>query len=128
MGDAIMPEKRLLVCDDEAAVGRFVQNVAAPLGYDVRITTSGEELIRIYNDFRPTIILLDMVMPDMDGNEVIMWLANRGCTARLIIMTGYHPDYAGHAKILANYKGLGPVMTLDKPFGVEELALALDAA
>jgi CheY-like chemotaxis protein len=128
MRDALMPEKRLLVCDDEVAVWRFVQNVAAPLGYDVRITTSGEELIRIYNDFRPTIILLDMVMPDMDGNEVIMWLANRGCSARLIIMTGYHPDYAGHAKILANYKGLGPVMTMDKPFGVEELALALDAA
>lgn len=121
-----MPEKRLLVCDDEAAVGRFVHNVAAALGYEVRITTSGEELMRIYDDFQPTIILLDMVMPDVDGNEVIIWLANRGCTARLIIMTGYHPDYAGHAKILARYKGLGPVMTLDKPFGVEELASALD--
>ena len=123
-----MPEKRLLVCDDEAAVGRFVQNVAAPLGYEVRITTGGQELMQVYDDFRPTIILLDMVMPDVDGNEVIMWLANRGCTARLIIMTGYHPDYADHAKILASYKGLGPVMTLDKPFGVEELASALDAA
>jgi CheY-like chemotaxis protein len=123
-----MSEKRLLVCDDEAAVGRFVQNVAVALGYEVRITTSGDELMRVYNDFRPTIILLDMVMPDVDGNEVIMWLANQGCTARLIIMTGYHPDYASHAKILASYKGLGPVMTLDKPFGVEELALALDTA
>src|SRR5512134_750208 len=58
MGSVIMPEKRLLVCDDEAAVGRFVQNVAAPLGYDVRVTTSGEGLIKIYDDFRPTIILL----------------------------------------------------------------------
>jgi CheY-like chemotaxis protein len=128
MGNAIMPEKRLLVCDDEAAVGRFVQNVAAPLGYDVRVTTSGVGLTEIYDDFKPTIILLDMVMPDMDGNEVIMWLADRGCTARLIIMTGYHPDYASHAKVLARYKGLGPVMALDKPFGVEELASALDAA
>jgi DNA-binding response OmpR family regulator len=123
-----MPEKRLLVCDDETAVGRFVQNVAEPLGYDVRITTSGEELMQIYDAFKPTIILLDMVMPGVDGNEVIVWLADRGCTARLIIMTGYHPDYADHARILARYKGLGSALTLDKPFGIEELVAALGEA
>lgn len=122
-----MPEKRLLVCDDEPAVGRFVQNVVEPLGYDVRITTSGEELMRIYDDFQPSIILLDMVMPGADGNEVIMWLADRGCTARLIIMTGYHPDYAAHARVLARYKGLGSATTLDKPFGIEVLIAALGA-
>jgi DNA-binding response OmpR family regulator len=123
-----MPEKRLLVCDDETAVGRFVQNVAEPLGYDVRITTSGEELMQIYDAFKPTIVLLDMVMPGVDGNEVIVWLADRGCTARLIIMTGYHPDYADHARILARYKGLGSALTLDKPFGIEELVAALGEA
>ncbi len=122
-----MPEKRLLVCDDEPAVGRFVQNVVEPLGYDVRITTSGEELMRIYDDFQPSIILLDMVMPGADGNEVIMWLADRGCTARLIIMTGFHPDYAAHARVLARYKGLGSATTLDKPFGIEVLIAALGA-
>lgn len=122
-----MPEKerRLLVCDDETAVGRFVQNVLVPLGYDVRITTSGEELMQIYDGFQPTVIFLDMVMPGADGNEVIMWLADRGCTARLIIMTGYHPDYADHARVLARYKGLGSVTTLDKPFGIDELISAL---
>jgi DNA-binding response OmpR family regulator len=123
-----MSEERLLVCDDEIAVGRFVQNVAEPLGYDVRVTTSGEQLMEIYDEFKPTIILLDMVMPGLDGNEVIMWLANRGCTARLIIMTGYHPDYADHARILARYKGFGSAMTMDKPFGIEELVSALGAA
>jgi CheY-like chemotaxis protein len=126
--EEIMPEKRLLVCDDEIAVVRFVQNVAEPLGYDVRIATSGAELMRIYDTFRPTIILLDMIMPGIDGNEVIMWLADRGCTARLIIMTGYHPDYASHAKTLARYKGLGSAMTLDKPFGIGELVAVLNAA
>jgi CheY-like chemotaxis protein len=101
--------------------------VVEPLGYDVRITTSGEELIRIYDGFQPSIILLDMVMPGADGNEVIMWLADRGCTARLIIMTGFHPDYADHARVLARYKGLGSTTTLDKPFGIEELVSALEA-
>jgi DNA-binding response OmpR family regulator len=123
-----MSEKRLLVCDDEPAVGRFVENVAESLGYDLCITTSGEMLMEEYDGFRPTTILLDMVMPGVDGNEVIAWLAKRGCSARLIIMTGYHSDYADHAKILADYKGLGPAITVRKPFGITELRAALTAA
>jgi CheY-like chemotaxis protein len=120
-----MSERRLLICDDEPAVGRFVETVAASLGYDVRITTSGEQLVDVYDAFKPTTILLDMVMPGVDGNEVIAWLAKNGCAARLIIMTGYHPDYADHAAILAKHKGLGPATTLHKPFGIKELQSAL---
>jgi CheY-like chemotaxis protein len=120
-----MADKRLLVCDDEIAVGRFVRNVMEPLGFDVRLTTSGEEFIACYDEFQPTAILLDMVMPGMDGNEVIMWLAQHGCGARLIIMTGYHPQYADHARILAQYRGLESSATLHKPFGIEHLLSAL---
>ncbi len=120
-----MAKQRLLVCDDEEALGRFVRNVTEPLGYDVCLVTSGEELIARYDAFAPTIILLDMVMPGMDGNEVILWLAEHGCTARLIIMTGYHPQYADHARILADFRGIGSVTTLRKPFGIDDLLAAL---
>lgn len=37
-----MQDKRLLICDDEAAFGRSVQNVAEDLGYEVRVTTDGQ--------------------------------------------------------------------------------------
>lgn len=123
-----MVRERLLVCDDEVAVGRLVRNVAEPLGYEVRLTASGEELIACVDEFKPATILLDMVMPGMDGNEVILWLAKHRCTAKLIIMTGYHPQYADHAKILASYKGLGIAATLHKPFGIGDLLAALGHA
>src|SRR5512132_2777016 len=38
-------DKRLLICDDEAAFGRFVQNVAEDLGYEARVTTDGRAFI-----------------------------------------------------------------------------------
>lgn len=120
-----MAKQRLLVCDDEEALGRFVRNVTEPLGYEVCLVTSGEELVARYDAFAPTIILLDMVMPEMDGNEVILWLAEHRCTARLIIMTGYHPQYADHARILADFRGIGSVATLRKPFGIDDLLAAL---
>jgi hypothetical protein len=41
-------------------------------------------------------------------------------------MTGYHPDYADHAQVLARHRGLGHAATLHKPFGVQELTAALE--
>jgi CheY-like chemotaxis protein len=119
--------KRLLVCDDEPAVGRLVRHVAEPLGYAVETTESGEALIQAFDRFKPTLVLLDMVMPGLDGNEVIGWLAGRGTPVRLMVMSGYHSDYANHAKVLAEYKGLGPVVALNKPIDIKDLRRALMA-
>lgn len=116
---------RLLVCDDEPAFGRFVRNVAEELGYAVCVTTDGRDFIDAYDSFRPTTVVLDMIMPGMDGNELVLWLAQQKSTARLIIITGYTPDYATHAKILAEYKGLRPVTTLHKPVELDQLRAAL---
>ena len=120
-----MPEQRLLICDDEPAFGRFVQNVAEQLDYAVQVTTDGRAFMHAYETFKPTTIILDMIMPGMDGNELILWLAERQCSARLIIITGYLPDYAEHAKVLAEYKGLRPAITLSKPIEVAELRAVL---
>jgi CheY-like chemotaxis protein len=120
-----MPEKRLLICDDEPAFGRFVKNVAEDLGYAVRATTDGDAFMEAYDSFRPTTIILDMIMPGMDGNELVLWLAQQKCTARVIIITGYTPDYATHAKILAEFKGLRPVTTLHKPIEISRLRAVL---
>jgi CheY-like chemotaxis protein len=120
-----MPEKRLLICDDEPAFGRFVKNVAEDLGYVVRATTDGDAFMEAYDSFKPTTIILDMIMPGMDGNELVLWLAQKECSARLIIITGYAPDYATHAKVLAEYKGLRPVITLHKPIEISRLRAVL---
>ncbi len=123
-----MHGRRLLICDDEPAFGRLVKNVAEDLGYTVCVTAEGDAFIEAYESFEPTTIVLDTIMPGMDGNELVLWLAEKGCTARLIIITGYTPDYAAHAKVLAEYKGLKPVITLSKPVEISELRDALKSA
>lgn len=117
---------RLLVCDDEPAFGRLIKNVAEDMGYVVCVTGEGRAFIEAYDSFNPTTIILDMIMPGMDGNEVVLWLAERRCSARLIIVTGYTPDYATHARILAEYKGLKPVITLNKPVEIRKLREVLN--
>jgi response regulator of citrate/malate metabolism len=64
-------------------------------------------------------------MPDIDGNELVLWLVGQECAADIFIITGYHPDYAVNARLLAEYKGLRSVQTLSKPVSVARLREAL---
>lgn len=121
-----MPDKRLLVCDDEADFGEFVRSVAEPLGYAVEIVTRSTLFSDAYERFRPTVVLLDMVMPELDGTEIIRWLSARGSSpARVIIATGFTPKYAEMARLIGEANGLVRVSTIAKPVRVEALRGAL---
>lgn len=120
-----MVEKRLLVVDDEPRFAAFVERVASRLGFAVEVTTHGSDFQAAYRREPPDMIAIDMVMPDIDGNELILWLVEQRCQSKILIITGYHPDYAVNARLLAELKGLRSVVTLSKPVSVARLRQAL---
>ncbi len=120
-----MRERRLLICDDEPAFGRFVRTVAEGMGYRVQVTANGRAFIAAYAPFQPTTVVLDMIMPEMDGHQIVDWLARRRSRARIIIITGFTPDFANPTKMLADHKGLRPVITLKKPLQLADLRAVL---
>ena len=120
-----MEEKRLLVCDDQADFAEFVRAVAEPMGYTVRVLTRSTQFAETYVDFKPGVIILDMVMPEMDGTEIVRWLSQKGTAARILIASGFNPRYADMARVIAEARGLLNVSTLAKPIGVDALRHAL---
>ncbi|MBK8173786.1 MAG: response regulator [Rhodospirillales bacterium] len=114
-----------MIVDDEPRFAAFVERVAQPLDFDVDVTNHGREFKLAYKRRRPDVVVIDMVMPDIDGNELILWLVEQKCDADIIIITGYHPDYALNARLLAEFKGLRSVSTLSKPVSVSRLREAL---
>jgi DNA-binding response OmpR family regulator len=120
-----MISKRLLVIDDEAAFGAFVSHVALGMGFEVQVTTRAPEFQKTYAWFKPTHLVLDMVMPDADGIELVRWLVAEGCVARIFIVTGHHPRYAEAAKLIGEVQGLPPIVTLVKPVPLARLRAAL---
>lgn len=60
---------RILVVDDEADIREFVRYNLAKEGYEVAVAENGREAIRLAEEFRPRLILLDMMMPEMNGSE-----------------------------------------------------------
>jgi len=124
-GAAIKPDRRLLIVDDEPSICDFVRRVAESEGYNVETATTHDQFGAAYDRFRPSAILLDLVMPKVDGIALLEMLAEKQCTARLLIMSGYHPELLKSGSRLGNGYNLDVRGTLHKPFGVSELQSAL---
>jgi len=70
------PRRKLLVVDNEPVDRELLLNILEPLGFDVREAASGAECLRIYPDFQPEIIFMDLAMPEMDGWETCHLIRN----------------------------------------------------
>lgn len=66
-----MPKKKLMVVDDEPMTTEFLKTLLEIKGYDVIPTLSGEECLAKLKTERPDAILLDIMMPGLDGWEVL---------------------------------------------------------
>ena len=64
-----MPET-ILVVDDDADIARFVEVNLRSAGYEVSVATDGEEALERAAALRPDLVLLDVMMPRIDGFEV----------------------------------------------------------
>lgn len=63
--------KRLLVVDDETAIVEALQEILTLEGYEVEVAYNGQEGLRRLQEFTPDLLLLDLMMPVMDGRELL---------------------------------------------------------
>ncbi len=120
-----MSSKRLLIVDDEPEFGQFVRRLAEEMNFEVRVTTRPTHFMEAYEAFDPMAIVLDVVMPEMDGIELINWLAERHFHGKLIIVTGFTARYADMASTLCASTGMTSVTVLYKPVDLAKLRAAL---
>ena len=77
---------RILVVDDELDIREFVQYNLVKEGYEVACATNGREAVAMAVEFRPHLILMDMMMPVMDGREACRALRANPATAKIMII------------------------------------------
>lgn len=66
-----MEKRRILIIDDEVGFARLVKlNLEETGAYEVRVENAGKRALAAAREFRPDLILLDIVMPDMGGGDV----------------------------------------------------------
>lgn len=120
-----MTKKTLLVVDDEPSFGNLVSEVAKQIGLAPEATHSGKAFQTAFVEHEPAMAVIDIVIPDMDGFELIKWLAKQDHKCPLIFITGNNPAYVEQAASLADVAGLTVAGTLRKPFSASELSTTL---
>lgn len=81
--------KRILVADDEPSVCQLLELVLESEGYEVEVARNGDQLVRMAQERVPDLLLIDLMMPQLDGYEAIRQLRNDTRTGHLpmIILT-----------------------------------------
>ena len=85
---------RVLVVEDERHIARLLQYVLERQRYEVRVVHAARPALRLLEDFYPHVVLLDLVLPDLDGDVVLRRAQSTpsGEKPKVIVLTGQSGD------------------------------------
>ena len=109
---------RILVVDDEPDIREFVQYNLVKAGYEVACATNGRDALAMAADFRPHLVLMDMMMPEMDGREACRQLRANPATAKAMIV--FLSAVCEEDSLVECYEA-GADDYITKPFNIVEL-------
>ncbi len=118
---ATTPQPIVLCVDDEPGILRLVELELQSQGFDVMTATNGEAALRLLDERQPDIAVLDIVMPEMNGLDVMKKIRDRAATP-VILLTARDSE-------VDKVRGLelGADDYLGKPFSPEELTARVRA-
>lgn len=114
--------QRILVVDDESSISDLIATSLRFVGFEVRTAANGAEALREAESFKPHAMVLDVMLPDLDGFEVCKQLRNEGLEVGVLFLTakdGMEDKVAGLT--------IGGDDYMTKPFSLEELVARLRA-
>ena len=120
-----MPQKKIFVADDQEEVLAMLRDFLSSKGYEVLGSRDSKQIVKLIKKFQPDLILLDLLMPDLDGFEICRILNNdpEAQSIPIIIMSGL----SDLVDIKRAYK-LGVVGYLTKPFDMQVVLAEIEKA
>ncbi len=106
---------RVLIVDDEQQIRRFLRISLASQGYEVIEAESGEQALAAVYVQAPDVVLLDLGLPDMDGQEVLQSIREQSAVPVIVVSVREREE----EKVLALDNGANDYVT--KPFGIQEM-------
>lgn len=117
-----MKKQKILLAEDEVLLGEILTDNLKTRGYNVMWCKDGLEAYDTYLHFNPDLILLDVMMPKMDGFETARKIRNQNQTVPILFLTAKSMK----EDIIEGFQS-GADDYIRKPFGMEELILRIKA-
>ncbi len=119
-----MPNAKILVIDDERMIRWSIEQTLSRAGYSVAVAETAAEGLALFGQVAPSIVFLDLRLPDGDGLTVLKKLKEEdGHDCAVIVMTAY-----GEIRTAVEAMRLGAYDYLKKPFDFDELEVIVDRA
>ncbi|MBF0542252.1 MAG: response regulator [Nitrospirae bacterium] len=115
-----MIKKKLLVVDDEEIVRISCQRVFVLEGHDVTLCSNAKEALLLLEADTFDLVLLDLMMPEVDGFELTLLIKKRWPGMKVVLMTGYIT-----AKVKFQAESVGVDYFIEKPFLPEDILAAV---
>jgi DNA-binding NtrC family response regulator len=112
---------KVLIIDDDAGFIHVVGAIARQLGMEVRTLNDPLGATQVFSDYRPDVLMLDMIMPEKDGIDVLNEILSIGIPVQIVLTSGFGDTYLRLAESVAQYHGIKRVDILKKPFRRDEL-------
>jgi two-component system, OmpR family, response regulator len=113
---------KVLVVDDEPNICALLSATLRLVEFDVQVAQSGQEALTAAEQFQPDLVVLDVMLPDLDGFEVARKLRDKGQNTPVLFLTARH---AVEDRISGLTVGADDYVT--KPFSLEEVVLRIRA-
>jgi DNA-binding response OmpR family regulator len=112
---------RLLAVDDDPAILAIIDRIGRELQFDVECLSQSHKFMTAFVRLKPHIVSLDIMMPDVDGIELVRWLNDIEAKVSVVAISGGPAMYVGAIKKFADLKGGLHTSVVRKPFEIAEL-------
>ncbi|MDP2913002.1 MAG: response regulator [Candidatus Omnitrophota bacterium] len=120
-----MPKPRIVAVDDEVEFIDMLRDYFGLRGYDIEVALRGAKGIEIIKEKKPDIVLMDLKMPGIDGDEVLKLLKSMEPSPKVIFITAYDDGGKTKARLLK----MGAYTCFDKPLSsLRDLEEAINKA
>jgi two-component system response regulator PilR (NtrC family) len=118
-----MDTKRILIVDDDELIRKFLLDFFVDLNYEVVAAENGEDALRKFVPQSFDLVISDLVMPDMNGIELLKELIAKDDKVLFFLITGY-PTLETAVEAIKN----GAYDYIVKPFNLEDLRIKVERA
>lgn len=115
--DQLPKKKNVLVLNDDESVTTELKRIINSEGHDVTTSGSGRGTVGLLGDTAFDLVFLDLMLPDLNGLDVLREIKKLRSDLPVVIITGY-PD----GQLMNQALELGPISVLKKPFNRQQLA------
>lgn len=112
---------KVLIVDDEQGMAKVIAATAGQLGFETREVSDATAATQAFIDFRPDILVLDLIMPGKDGLDVLNEVLVIDPGVRLVLISGHGSTYLRLGDALSKFHRDGGAELLSKPFRANAL-------